>query len=128
MQVLLDTHSFLWWINDDPNLSSIARRTIENSSNEIYFSAASAWELAIKTQLGKLGLPNSPEAFISEQLQLNGFRPLSITVSHALHIASLPMIHRDPFDRILVAQSQLEQYAIVTSDPLILQYKVNTIW
>jgi PIN domain nuclease of toxin-antitoxin system len=128
MQVLLDTHSFLWWIENDPQLSTMARKTIEDGANDVFFSAASAWELAIKAQLGKLRLPNSPEAFVSEQLQLNGFRPLSITVSHALHIASLPAIHRDPFDRILVAQSQVEKFAIVTSDRFIQQYEVSTIW
>jgi|ERR1700733_1084348 PIN domain nuclease of toxin-antitoxin system len=128
MQILLDTHSFLWWISDDPQLSKTARKTIEDGANEVFFSAASAWELAIKNQLGKLRLPNTPEAFVSEQLQLNGFRPLSITVSHSLHTASLPAIHRDPFDRILVAQSQLEQFAIVTTDRFIRQYEVSTIW
>ena len=128
MQVLLDTQSFLWWIEDNPQLSSLGRKTIEDSSNEVFFSAASAWEIATKAQLGKLKLPNSPEAFISQQLQQNDFVPLSISVSHALHIASLPAIHRDPFDRILIAQCQLEQMVIVTSDPVIRQYKVATIW
>lgn len=128
MQVLLDTHSFLWWIDNDDHLSSTARQAIADGSNEVFFSAASGWEIAIKAQLGKLRLPNGPEAFVSEHLQLNGFRPLSISVSHALHTASLPSIHRDPFDRILVAQSQLEHIAIVTSDPLIQQYQVSIIW
>lgn len=128
MQVLLDTHSFLWWIGDDHQLSDKARSTIEDSSNQIFLSAASGWEIAIKTQLGKLTLPHSPEVFVSEQLQLNGFQPLSVSLSHTLHTASLPAIHRDPFDRILVAQSQVEKMAIITSDPLIQRYKVNTIW
>lgn len=128
MQVLLDTHSFLWWIGDDHQLSDKARSTIEDSSNQIFLSAASGWEIAIKTQLGKLTLPHSPEVFVSEQLQLNGFQPLSVSLSHSLHTASLPAIHRDPFDRILVAQSQVEKMAIITSDPLIQRYKVNTIW
>ncbi len=128
MQILLDTHSFLWWIGDDAQLSNKARVTIENGSNEIFFSAASGWEIAIKAQLGKLRLPNRPEVFVSEHLQLNGFHPLSISVSHTLHTASLPAIHRDPFDRILVAQCQLEQLAIVTSDHFIRQYEVATIW
>lgn len=128
MQLLLDTNSFLWWIDDDPHLSITARKEIERSGNEIFLSAASGWEIAIKVQLGKLRLPGSAEAFVSEQLNLNGFRALPITLSHALHTVSLPAIHRDPFDRILVAQSQLEQLSIVTADPLIKQYKVSTVW
>lgn len=128
MKVILDTHCFLWWVDDDPHLSSTARATIAEGDNDVFFSAASGWEIATKAQLGKLRLPTSPRAFISEHLQLNGFHPLAITVSHALHTATLPAFHRDPFDRILIAQSQLEQFAIVTSDPLIKQYEVKTIW
>jgi PIN domain nuclease of toxin-antitoxin system len=128
MQVLLDTHSFLWWIDDSPQLSNTARKVISDSNNEIFFSAASGFEIATKSQLDKLQLPNSAEAFVSQHLQVNGFLPLAISVSHALHIASLPAIHRDPFDRILVAQSQLEQFPIVTSDPIIKQYNVRVIW
>jgi PIN domain nuclease of toxin-antitoxin system len=128
MQVLLDTHSFLWWIEDSPNLSEKARRIIEDGNNQILVSAASAWEIATKSRLGKLRLPANPEAFVSDHLQANAFQPLPITVSHALHTASLPLLHRDPFDRMIIAQGQLERVPILTSDVLIHQYDVTSIW
>jgi PIN domain nuclease of toxin-antitoxin system len=128
MRLLLDTHTFLWWLEDNPLLATTARAAIEIGENEVFFSAASAWEIAVKTQLGKLRLPSDPEPFISQQLQLNGFRPMPIGITHALHTASLETIHRDPFDRILIAQSQLEQMPLVTADPLITQYNVSVLW
>lgn len=127
MQALLDTHTFLWWVLDDPRLSAEARTILADSSNELYFSAASSWEIAIKAQLGKIGLPNHFEPFIAEQLLENNFIVLPIQLSHTLHIYTLPLLHHDPFDRILVAQSQLEKLPLITSDPLIMQYNVNCI-
>jgi len=128
MKALLDTHAFLWWIDDDSRLSSSARMIIENRENQVFFSAASAWEIAIKTQFGKLRLPSSPDIFITEHLSLNGFEPLPISISHALHTASLPSLHRDPFDRVLIAQSRTERLPLLTCDGLIIQYSVETIW
>jgi PIN domain nuclease of toxin-antitoxin system len=128
MNLLLDTHTFLWWIADDKRLSDIAKNYIENQENEIYFSAASAWEILIKTQLSKLQLPGAPESFVSEQLSRNNFKTLSIRVSHALQLSSMPALHRDPFDRILVAQSMVEHLPILTADSLIAQYQIETIW
>ncbi len=128
MQLLLDTHTFLWWIDDDPRLSVTARSLIANSHNDLLLSAASGWEMAIKVRLGKLRLPDDASVYIAEQMLENNIRSLAIEMSHALHTHALPLHHRDPFDRLLVAQCQLESLAIVTADPLISQYDVNAIW
>ena len=128
MKVLLDTHVFLWWITDSDFLSEQAYRIISDEKNKIFFSAGSGWEIAIKANLGKIRLPDSPVSFITQQLKINSFQPLPINLNHALHVYNLPMHHRDPFDRILVAQSQLEDLPILTSDPLIVSYEVQTIW
>lgn len=128
MRVLIDTHCFLWWIVNDPRLSAKAREIISDGNNEIIFSAASSWEIAIKAQLGKLPLPTKPSLFIAEQLLLNGFVTMPVQVSHSLHVFELPRLHRDPFDRLLVAQCQLEQLPILTADPQIKQYSLTNLW
>lgn len=128
MQALLDTHTFLWWILDDDRLSTTVRGIIQNSENVVYFSAASAWEIAIKAQLGKLILPAAVESFIPEQLQKNDFTSLPINLSHALLVASIPALHKDPFDRMLVVQSIVERIPILTADSLVTQYPVTAIW
>ncbi len=128
MKVLLDTHTFLWWVTEDSKLSSKASEIIRDGNNELYLSAASGWEIAIKAQLNRIQLPGSPENFISEQLRINGIQSLPILMSHALHVYNLPDHHRDPFDRILVAQSQLEGLPILTADPSISLYKIEVIW
>ena len=128
MRLLLDTHTFLWWISNDTRLSSRAREIISNGNNELLLSAASGWEIAIKVRLGRLQLPYEPERFIPEQLVINAIQSLPIKISHALHTYSLPIYHRDPFDRIIIAQAQLEGLPILTSDPQIAKYKVEIIW
>lgn len=128
MRFLLDTHVFLWWITDDTQLSSRAREIIGQGENQIFFSAASAWEIAIKSGLGKLILPASPTVFISEQMALNHFDPLPVTISHALGVFALPDHHRDPFDRLLVTQARMENMPIITADPLIARYEVEIAW
>ena len=128
MRVLLDTHTFLWWITDDPRLSKKARETINDGHNELYLSAASGWEMAIKARLGKLQLPDSLERFVPEQLAINGIEGLPVQMRHALHVQVLPDYHRDPFDRLLVAQAQLEDIPILTRDPYIARYQVKTVW
>ena len=128
MRVLLDTHTFLWWISNDTRLSSRAREIISDGNNELLLSAASGWEIAIKVRLGRLQLPYEPERFIPEQLVINAIQSLPIKISHALHTYSLPIYHRDPFDRIIIAQAQLEGLPILTSDPQIAKYKVEIIW
>ena len=128
MRILLDTHVFLWWVTDSDLLSEQARLLIKDGANELFFSAASGWEIAIKAGLGRLHLPDNPERFVAEQLTTNAIFPLPIHLSHALRVYSLPKHHRDPFDRILVAQSQLENLAILTADPGIARYDVTVIW
>jgi PIN domain nuclease of toxin-antitoxin system len=128
MKVLLDTHTFLWWITDHPKLPSRVREIIGDGNNELFVSAASGWEIAIKAQLGRLQLPDEPQRFILEQLSLNAIQSLPIQISHALHVFSLPNHHRDPFDRILISQAQLEGLPILTADPQISLYPVEVIW
>ena len=128
MRILLDTHTFLWWIADDPRLSAQARKVIRDKRNELLFSAASGWEIAIKARLGRLQLPDDLEQFIVTQLSINTMSVLPIQLNHALHVYTLPDHHRDPFDRMLVAQSQVEELPIVTADPQVSAYDVRTIW
>ncbi|MFO0753561.1 MAG: type II toxin-antitoxin system VapC family toxin [Thermodesulfovibrionales bacterium] len=128
MKALLDTHVFLWWILDDPRLPRFVRRIISEGSNALYFSAASCWEIAIKARLGKLTLPGRADQIIAEQMAANEIEGLPVQASHALYVFTLPEIHRDPFDRMLIAQSHLEMLPLITSDPLIARYKVKTIW
>jgi PIN domain nuclease of toxin-antitoxin system len=128
MKAILDTHVFLWWNMEAPQLSEAVKYIISDGSNEIYLSAASAWEIAIKAARGKLTLPESPERYVISRLALHGFLALPIQLSHALAVYALPDHHRDPFDRLLVAQSRLEGMPILTSDPEICCYDVDTIW
>ncbi|BCV22004.1 type II toxin-antitoxin system VapC family toxin [Moorella sp. Hama-1] len=128
MKALLDTHTFLWWITEDPRLSSRVRQIMSDSDNILYLSAASCWEMAIKARLGKLELPANISSFIPDQLVINAITPLPIEMSHALHVYNLPDYHRDPFDRLLVAQAQIDNLPILTADPQIARYSVNVIW
>ena len=128
MRALLDTHALLWWISDDPRLPQTVRDIISDRNSEIYFSASGCWEITIKAQLGKITLPDKPDVFLSDQLTLNSFLSLPIQSSHALHVFNLPPLHRDPFDRMLVAQAQLENMPVITSDALISLYPVEIIW
>ena len=128
MRALLDTHVFLWWNMDDPQLSSAAREIISDGRNELFFSAASAWEIAIKTARGKLLLPEPPERYVAKRMALHQLQPLPIQLSHALRVFELPDLHRDPFDRLLIVQSILEDLPILTQDENIRRYSVNTVW
>ena len=128
MRVLLDTHTFLWWITDDASLSRRAREIIGDGNNVLFLSTASAWEIAIKVDLGILTLPGRPERFIPEQLALNAIDSLPVHLSHALHVYDLPNLHRDPFDRMLVAQSQLEDLPLLSADPRLAQYAIDILW
>lgn len=128
MRALLDTHTFLWWVSDDSRLSDTVRNIIAEPNNTLFLSAASAWEIVIKVRAGKLILPEKPEFYIPSRLASNQFESLPIQLTHALQVSQLPDYHRDPFDRILIAQSQVEQMPILTLDSLIAQYPVSTIW
>jgi len=128
MRALLDTHAFLWWIADDPRLSPRVREVIGDGSNELFLSAASGWEMAIKMRLGKLQLSGEIEPFVLGQLKVNAIQPLAVQMVHALHVYTLPEHHRDPFDRLLVAQAQVEDMPIITADPQIALYPVAVMW
>ena len=128
MRVLLDTHAFLWWIEDASSLSRKARATISNPDNECLLSLASCWEMAIKLSLGKLRLPGTSERFIPEHLAANAFRQLAIDFRHVARVATLPFHHRDPFDRLLAAQAIEERIPIVSADLVFRKYGVTRIW
>ena len=124
MNLLLDTHAFLWAIDNDPRLSPKAREVIINGNNVVFVSAATAWEISIKKGIGKLQVPNGDYL---EELKVHRFTALDITTEHALAVENLPPHHKDPFDRILVAQAQLENLTLVTRDPRIKAYTVPII-
>jgi PIN domain nuclease of toxin-antitoxin system len=124
--VLLDTQAFLWWVTDDPKLSRRARRTI--ADERCLLSAASCWEMAIKASLGKLEMPRPVDRFLQEQLEVNGFALLQISLGHVAAVADLPFHHRDPFDRLIAAQALEEEMAVVSSDPVFRKYRVKRIW
>lgn len=128
MRVLLDTHVFLWWIGDAPELSPKARRAITDPANDCLLSLASFWEIAIKISLGKLQLPGVMERFIPEQLAINAFRQYDIAFKHVARVASLPFHHRDPFDRLLAAQALEDRLPVVSHDRVFRRYGVERIW
>ncbi len=128
MRVLLDTHAFLWWVLEDSRLSAHAQSVIMARENDVLVSAVSAWEIAIKSADARLDLPELAHTYVPDRIASNGFRELDITVEHAVRLAGLPPIHRDPFDRLLVAQAQVEGIPILTSDPAIARYEVDVIW
>ncbi len=128
MKALLDTHAFIWWVTDDSQLSSTARSMIAEPRNILFLSSASAWEIVIKVRLRKLNLPEPPETYIPSRLTINRFESLPIHMVHALQVTNLPDLHRDPFDRIIIAQSQVEKMPIVTVDSLMTQYPIDVIW
>ena len=128
MKALLDADAFIWWVLDMPNLTETCREIVTSGDNEIVVSVASAYEIAYKAEQGRLTLPEPPEAYVRHRLAANGFASLAIELSHALRAATLPRIHGDPFDRMLVAQAQIEGLAILTADPAISRYDVETIW
>jgi PIN domain nuclease of toxin-antitoxin system len=128
MKYLLDTHTFLWWNLDDPQLSERARETIANGENEIFISAASAWEIAIKTAKGRLVLPEEPAQYFANRMSQYHFQALPVHISHAVHVYGLPDYHEDPFDRLLIAQCQLESMPLISKDEDIQQYDLEVIW
>jgi PIN domain nuclease of toxin-antitoxin system len=128
VRALLDTHAFLWWISGDDLLSERAQQAIADGRNEIFVSAASIWEIAIKARLGRLSVPGDPGQFIGGQVVENAFRGLPIMAGHALRVWELPDHHRDPFDRMLVAQAQVEGLALISRDPHVARYDVEVVW
>ena len=128
MRVLLDTHAFLWWINDDVRLSEGAREIFSDGDNELLFSVASGWEMAIKVGMGKLTVSGSLGPYISKHLAENAVEVLPINLSHAVGVTELPDHHRDPFDRLLVSQALVEKLPILSTDPQISRYPIETLW
>jgi PIN domain nuclease of toxin-antitoxin system len=128
VKVLLDTHTFLWYLWNDPNLSEEAKRILALSDTEAYISIASFWEIAIKVSLGKLSIGQPLETFFPEQLTINNFSLLPIEISHAAFVSQMPFHHKDPFDRILIAQSLLEKIPILGTDTVFDAYGVRRIW
>ena len=128
MRILLDTHAFLWWITDDHQLSHRSIELMSDGSNELLFSAVSGWEIAIKASLGRLDVPHFLDRFIAEHLSRNQIGVLPIQLSHALRVVALPPLHCDPFDRLLVAQAQIEGLSLLSPDKTLAQYDVDVVW
>lgn len=128
MRLLLDTHTFIWFVTDSPRLSITAKTLIEDEYNEKLLSIVSIWEMAIKHSIGKLSFQLSFETFIAQQLSINNFSLLDIKVSHIHIIADLPLHHRDPFDRLIIAQSMIEQIPIVGTDKIFDLYSIQRLW
>lgn len=128
MRLLLDTHALLWWFTDDPRLSRVARDAIANEANAILVSAASAWEIATKHRLGKLNEAADAVHRFGELVAADGFEHLPITHFHSLKAGSYTLEHRDPFDRMLAAQSELESLPLVTCDPALALFDIQLVW
>ena len=124
MRLLLDTHVFLWFITADPRLPEAFKNAILDTENEVFLSAASFWEIVVKNQLGKLPLPESPGTYVPKERELHQILSLPILESHIAQLASLPLIHRDPFDRILICQAIANELTIATVDPIVKKYEV----
>ena len=128
MRLLLDTCTFLWLATDHPQLSVSARKCCRDPGNEVYFSALSAWEIAIKYRLGRLPLPETPARYVASRRQWLQLEPLAFDETSAAHDVLLPQLHTDPFDRGLVAQAILHHMTIVTPDSAIAQYPAPVLW
>lgn len=127
MKLLLDTHTFLWFIDDSPQLSQKGKTLLE-ADHALLLSIASLWEIAIKLRLGKLTVEMPTEVLMTQQLTRNDIDVLPITVAHLLVVSTLPLHHRDPFDRLLIAQAIVEQIPIVSADPAFDAYPVQRLW
>ena len=128
MRLLLDTHAFLWFIMGSPNLSPAARALVEDGANERFLSVASLWEMAIKVSIGRLTLSAPYDVLIPDQLSLNGIELLGIEVAHAAAVSTLPFHHRDPFDRLLIAQALVEGMSVISIDAAFDSYSVKRLW
>jgi PIN domain nuclease of toxin-antitoxin system len=128
MKVLLDTHSFLWLITGDDRLSETARQTFLNPENRLFFSAASLWEICIKKSLGKISLRSGWFQTIQDEMQANAIQWLPIEMLHCSEVAKLPFHHRDPFDRMLIAQAVVEDMELLSQDNHLSAYAIKRIW
>ena len=128
MRLLLDTQCWLWMQAAPERFSDCVRELLIDDGNELLFSAASSWEIALKYAQGKLALPDPPSRYVPSRLQSSGVTPIAVQHAHALRVAELPVHHRDPFDRLLVAQSQLERAPLLTVDDKLRAYDVELVW
>ena len=128
MRLLLDTHAFLWWVDDNRRLSRKARSAIASREHTCYLSLASVWEMAIKASMDRLSLPSGVDRFVSEQLAANEFEALPIDLRHSGEVARLPFHHRDPFDRLLIAQAMAEGMSILGADSAFDAYAITRLW
>lgn len=127
MRLLLDTHALLWWVANHPNLSAAADQALNSPTNEVFVSAASAWEVTTKARLGKLVAGPLAHDFVGE-VRRQGFHPLPITLDHGQRAGNLPGPHRDPFDRMLIAQAQTENLVLLSNEELFDAYGVQRLW
>ncbi len=128
MKVLLDTCTFLWIALDAPDLSKTAREVFRDPENDVYLSAASAWEIAVKHSLGRLPLPAAPQVYVPALRKTHEVESLPLSEDEALHLQRLPRLHRDPFDRILVCQAIVRGMVLLTPDEAIGQYPARVVW
>jgi len=128
MKLLLDTHALLWFISNDSQLSVPARQNIENPEHDKFVSAASLWEIAVKLSLGKVKLPRPFHEVFPRQLEINGFELLPISCAQLNQVVALPFHHRDPFDRLLIAQALADDLTLVTRDPDFSKYPAKVLW
>jgi PIN domain nuclease of toxin-antitoxin system len=128
VRLLLDTQCWLWWFSQPERLNKDAIEQIAKETNEVWFSVASVWEIGIKVAIKKLPVPEQIDDYIAARMTQLGARTLVISASHALRAATLPLLHRDPFDRMLIAQAQIEDMKLVSADSMFNQYEVSVIW
>ena len=128
MNYLLDTHVFLWWITGEAELSSLVQKTLSQAAGRVLVSVASLWEMAIKIKLGKLKMPDPFDAYVLRQLQKNRMEVLPIHAPHVFETLRLPPHHRDPFERVLVAQARVEELTLISRDKELRAYEVKILW
>jgi PIN domain nuclease of toxin-antitoxin system len=128
VRILLDTHTFLWWNDASPRLSKKALTLLADPANTLLLSVVSAWELILKTQTGKMRLAESPSVYVPTRMAHYAMETLPVTLAHVLASESLPIHHRDPFDRLLIAQATVEGVPIVTADPEFRRYSIKVLW
>jgi PIN domain nuclease of toxin-antitoxin system len=128
VNLLLDTHTFIWWDSEATRLSPKALASCQDKENILFLSVATVWEMQIKLQLGKLKLRLPLTQVIENQQEINNLKILPVTLAHALAVGKLPAHHKDPFDRLLIAQAKVEDFTLISADPVFVQYSVKLIW
>ena len=128
MKVLLDTCAFLWLVTDDPQASELAKGIFLNNDNELFLSAVTGFEIAVKYSLGKLHLTEPPKEFIANRIQANALTELPVSMIHALALQNMPFHHKDPFDRLLVAQAMVNQIPLLSVDQQLSAYEIERLW